>query len=338
MKEIRKALTFRASSIGDCLMGKYLLENIHAQFPEARLGIVVANRGAMIRDLLAAYPWLRVIEANRRSPRALLALCRDFFGSDLVVTQYAGKHGGSFGLASKLVAWLLAKRGGLIGFTDVSSWNKVLFTHLLPVRSDRSVADHEREALRSAGLSVLLPFPTLECVHTDAALSKFNLETGKYILVHFFAGNKGRSLSPEKSRELMAALHARLPHMRLVVTGGTGDREIALAIAEGLPATVIAGEASLQEMMNLISRSAGVVSVDTGVAHMTAQLGKPLAVLRTCLGPNWWFSSQYGTAVLMRVFSADASCERGHKARDYPACINGIDMRDVASWTSAIIR
>ncbi|MFA6408162.1 MAG: glycosyltransferase family 9 protein [Candidatus Paceibacterota bacterium] len=332
MKGIRKALTFRASSIGDCLMGKYLLENIHAQFPDARLGIVVASRGAMIRDLLAAYPWIEVIEANRRSPGALFSFLKDFYGSDLVVTQYAGKHGGSFGLASKFVARLLAKRGSLIGFKDVSKWNTALYDHLLPVRSGEAVAEHERETLRAAGLSVALPFPKLECVRSEAALSKFGLETGKYMLVHFFAGNTGRSLSPEKSREIISALHASLPDMQLVITGGVGDKESALAIAHGLPATVIAGDASLQEMMNLISQSACVVSVDTGMAHMAAQLGKQLVVLRTCLGPNWWFVEQYGKDAPITVLSCDTACATGHRTTNgYADCINGISVGEVVS-------
>ena len=58
-----KALTFRASSIGDALMAKYLLENVRATHPEARCAIVVAGRSGMIRDLLAAYPWIEVLEA-----------------------------------------------------------------------------------------------------------------------------------------------------------------------------------------------------------------------------------------------------------------------------------
>ena len=91
-----KVLTFRASSIGDCLMGKYLLENIHIQYPQARLALVVASRGAMIRDLFAGYPWLDVREVNRRNSSALLALWKDFHWSDVVVTQYAGKQGGKF--------------------------------------------------------------------------------------------------------------------------------------------------------------------------------------------------------------------------------------------------
>ncbi|MES2203231.1 MAG: hypothetical protein V4474_02860, partial [Patescibacteria group bacterium] len=108
---IRKALTFRASSIGDCLMGKYLLDNVHAQYPAARLGLVVASRGAMIRDLLSAYPYIEVVEANRANPGSLWRLWRAWRGSDVVVTQYAGKQGGRFSLATKVMARLLARRG-----------------------------------------------------------------------------------------------------------------------------------------------------------------------------------------------------------------------------------
>lgn len=330
MKKITKALTFRASSIGDCLMGKYLLENIHEQFPDARLGIVVANRGRMIRDLLAAYPWIEVIEANRRSPRALFFLFKNFYDSDLVVTQYAGKHGGSFGLASKFAAWVLAKRGGLIGFSDASPWNRLLYDKLLPIRVDAAVVEHDREALRAAGLPMPIPFPTLAFVRDEVVLGTFGLTAGKFIIVHFFAGSAKRSASPEKSRELLRALKETLPEdVALVISGSQADRAAAEALSTGLDAKVIAGEASLQEMMNLIADSRGVVSVDTGVAHMAAQLGKPIAVLRTCLGPNWWFKEQYGALASIIVFSCDTACAAGHVVRDYPACINGIDMHDV---------
>lgn len=334
--EIRKALTFRASSIGDCLMGKYLLENIHAQFPDARLGIVVASRGAMIRDLFAAYPWLEIIEANRYNPRALRGLWRDWRGSDLVITQYAGKHGGSFSFLSKLFARILAKRGGLVGFVDVSRWNKLLYSKQLPVRSDKAVAEHEREALRAAGLQVPLSFPMLASVRDDAVLARFSLKAGEYVLVHFFAGNKRRSLSPEKCRELVTALHTKLPRTPLVITGGAADRESAESIAQDLPAKVIAGDATLQEMMNLIERSRGVVSVDTGVAHIAAQLGRPLIVLRTCLGAGWWLPEQYSEHAPINVLSVDVVCANGHIRKDYPACINAITMQEVTSRATEI--
>src|SRR5579859_4479491 len=107
---IRKALTFRASSLGDCLMGVYFLQQVRAQYPDAHCAIVVASRGAMVRDLGAAYPWIEVYEANRRSPRTLLRLARRFWRSDLVTTQYTG---GTFPLVGKIFARMLARRGAL---------------------------------------------------------------------------------------------------------------------------------------------------------------------------------------------------------------------------------
>lgn len=327
---VSKALTFRASSIGDCLMGKYLLENIHAQYPEALLGIVVASRVEMIRDLFAAYPWLEVIEANRRSPRALLSLLKNFYGSDIVVTQYAGKKGGRFGFASKLAARLLAKRGGLIGFTDASRSSAFFYDKLIPLTVAASPATLEREALRAAGVLITFEQPIMQCISMSGTAEKFGLVANQYIVVHLFAGNKGRGLSPEKKRELLVALTTKLPDTHLVISGAVSDRGEALAAARDLPATVVAGEVTLQELMNLIRASRGVVSIDTGVAHITAQLGKPLVVLATCLGLHWWEEEQYGADAPIMVFSHDEVCANGHVLKNYPDCLNTIDMKEVA--------
>lgn len=330
--EIKKVITFRASSIGDCLMGKYLLENIRMRYPQARLGIVVASRGDMIRDLLAAYPWLEVIEANRRNPRALLALARAFFGSDLVVTQYAGKKGGMFGLGSKLFARLLARRGGLVGFMDAFLWNGILYDLLVPVKAEEAIAEHEREVLAAVGVPIALPFPKLSCLPDDIIIKKLGVETGKFVIVHFFAGGKGRSMSPEKSRELLAALRRALSgDISILVSGSSADRSAACAIAEGVDAKVIAGETTLQEMMCLIKESRCVISVDTGMAHIAAHLGTPLVVMRTCVGRNWWLAGQYGDNAPVTVFSFDEMCADGHIAKNYPDCINAIDMEKVAA-------
>lgn len=331
-----KAITFRASSIGDCLMGKYLLENIHTQYPNARLGILVASRAQMIRDLFAAYPWLEIVEANRRNPRALFRLLRDFHGSDIIVTQYAGKKGGRFGLASKLFARFLARRGGLIGFADAFAWNGALYDRLLPVLLDQSVAEHEREALAAAGTPVSLPFPRLACLPDDAVVEKFGLAVGKYIVVHFFAGGKGRSLSPEKSRELLIAFRSALPtDVSILVSGSVVDRVSAESIARDTGAKVIAGEATLQDMMNLIRRSEAVVSVDTGMAHIAAELEVPLVVLRTCLGRQWWLPGQYGADAPIKVFSCDEVCAAGHRYQEYPDCLGAIPLETVVEAARA---
>lgn len=334
--KVSKALTFRASSLGDCLMGKYLLENIHAQYPDARLGIVVGSRGAMIRDLFAAYPWLEIIEANRRSPKSLISLWKNFRESDMVITQYAGRPGGRFSLASKLAARILAKKGGLIGFADASPWNGFLYDRLVSMDQSSAVVERDRAALRAAGIPISLPFPTMQCIENDAILSRLALERGTYVVAHLFAGNTARGLHTDKKRELLAELAKKLPYTRLVVTGGAGDKDGAMRAAQGTGAAVIAGEATLQETMNLIKQSRGVVSVDTGIAHIAAQLHKPLVVLRTCIGRNWWLPGQYEGNAPIAVFSCDSVCEHGHVGKEYPACMNAINMEEVARKVSVV--
>jgi|GEM_PF-914648 len=330
--KIKKAITFCASSIGDALMAKYLLENIHAKFPDARLGIAVAGRGEMLRDLFAAYPWIEVVVANRRNLRSLWRLLRDWRGSDLATTQVAMKNGGAFGLASKLAARLLARRGGLFGFKDSSRLNRLLYDRLLPIRNDVSVIEYEREILRAAGIDVSFKYPSFIFNTSTKALERFNITPGQYVFVHMFAGNDSRGISPHNRRALLAELRERLPSdFVLVISGGAGDRVAAEYATRGMRSTiVIAGNTTLQETANLISNSLGVISICTGVGHIAAHLRKPIIILRTCMGKQWWVPSQYGAEIPSAIFTREDFCIKGHKKMDFPHCLNEINMSEVA--------
>ena len=112
----KKVLTFRPGSIGDCLMAKYFLEQVRAADPALRATLAVPTRVTMVRDLLAAYPWIEVVQTKfLRPPRR-----------DLVVTPYTG---GVFPLRTKLFARLLGKK--LIGFSDRSPFNRFLYNKII---------------------------------------------------------------------------------------------------------------------------------------------------------------------------------------------------------------
>jgi ADP-heptose:LPS heptosyltransferase len=325
--EIKKALTFRASSIGDCLMGAYLLNNVHAEFPQAKLAIVVGSKGAMIRDLLGDYPWIEVVEANRRSISALWRLWRTYRGSDVVVTQYAGKMGGAFSMPSKVMARILARKGGLVGFSDASRFNGFLYDRIVPFEGRAAPAQMEREALRLAGVTVGIPYPLLTHTSTTEPLLRFGLQAGAYVLVHLFSGSKKRALSPEKNHLLVEVLAQQLPsEVEIVLSGTAQERGAAQMFAEGTRAKVIAQKTTLQEMLTLIQESKSVVAVDTGVAHMTAQLKHPLRVITSCLGAHWWQPEQYGPNPPIEVFTNKNACGGAHQLIDYPPCMNDIDM------------
>ena len=309
-------------------MGKYLLDNVHAQFPDAKLGIVVASRGSMIRDLFANTPYIEVFEVNRRSFRSLWRLWKGFRGSDLVVTQYAGKPGGRFSLATKCVARLLARRGGLVGFADAAPRTMRLYDHVVDKVIGTAPAELERRALETAGIPVSIDRPQLSIMSTPEVLQRFGVRKSEFVLVHLFAGNKGRGISPEKKRTLVQALvHAR-PGVQFVLTGTESERAEVTRVVQDLPVVVAAGKTSVQDMLHLMVDSLGVVSVDTGAAHMAAQLRVPLVVLATCLGLHWWKPEQYGSPDSIRLFTHHEP--EGHVFKEYPSCIDDIDLCAVA--------
>lgn len=332
---IRKACTFRSSAIGDCLMGKYFLEQVHAQYPDAECSIIVASRVEMIRDLLAAYPWLVVHEASRRNLRGLLETIHAVWNSDATVTQYSGR--GKFSTLSKLFARLITRHGRLAGFSDSWLWNKYLYDHLIPFDRQRVFLLHEQAALKALDILLSSEKLTLRYVPDTSVYERFNLPRDSYILLHLFAGTAGRGFTREKRAEYVRETVAAFgDDYTIVLTGSSADRSLAIETAKGFPLRIIAGETSVQELANLIAGSAGVVSVDTGVAHMAAQLGTPLVVMGTCPAYQWWNKEQYDGPVSF-LSRADV-CAAGHVADMARNCLNSIAVKDVVAAAHLRIR
>jgi len=332
--KIQKAFTMRSSAIGDCLMGKYLLEQIHTQYPNAGCSIIVASRVEMIRDLLAAYPWLVVREASRRNLFGLFEALRAVWNSDATVTQYSGR--GQFSTLSKLFARLVTRRGRLVGFSDPWRWNVHLYDHLVPLDLKKSFLAHEQAALEALNIPISSSKLTLQYVPDPAVHERFNLPRGSYIFLHLFAGTGGRGFTREKRaayvREMVAAFG---DSYTIVLTGSATDRPLAEEAVRGTTARVLAGETRVQELANLIVGSAGVVSIDTGVAHMAAQLGVPLVVVRTCLAYNWWSKEQYDG--LPTIISRDELCPNGHVSEKAKNCLNNIPVEEVIQAARTLI-
>lgn len=327
MKKIRKALTFRASSIGDCLMGKYLLENIHAAHPDARCSMLVAGKSSMARDLLAAYPWIEVIEANTRHPASLLEAFKKLYPSDATITQYSGR--GTFSAASKIFARLVTRHGGLAGFTDAWPFNRFVFDRLLPFSMRRAMRLHECDALGALGIPVSLPEIRLAAKEGNSVLQTLGVAEGSYIVLNLFSGSRKRGLALVHQKEITQALvHMLAANTKIILTGALSDASVMKEMTDAAPAALSAPGLSMQELITLVAKSRAVVSLDTGVGHIAAQTGAPLVILRTCWGYNWWTKDQYpreGIAVL----SHDELCVHGHVANDFPTCLGAVSPEEV---------
>lgn len=306
-----KTLIFKPGSIGDCLMGKYFLENVRAHYPDARCAIAVPARKAMIQTLLAAYPWIEVVETKElRLPRR-----------DVAVTPYTG---GVVPLKTKLFARLLAKK--LIGFSDRSPFNRFLYTKIIPlVGRSRAPRLLECDALAAAGIPVSITQPSFEYLPQPQLLQKLGLQEKSYVVLHLFSGGNARGLSPARKHELIAAL-ARALSVPLVLTGTPKET----ASLGELPHNARAAHTTLQELAHLIDHAAGMVSLDTGAAHLAAHLRKPLVVLASCVGVQWWSGDMYGEGVPTKLFTRLDVCQEGHDYSGYAKCLDAIDIDEVA--------
>lgn len=309
-------------------MGKYLLENIRAQYPKARCAIVVGSRGGMIRDLLAAYPWIEVIEANRRSPAALLRLYRAFRGSELVVMPYTG---GVVTLPTKLMARLIAKRGALVGYADRSGLSRYICDTLLPLPLDRSRAPRllEHDALDAAAIPVSKDALTFQYVEQPRLLERLGVRAQQYVIVGLFSGGaEARGLTPGNRQRLVDDLHRAFPSVPLVFTGTRTERERIMQLR--LPTDSLVADTTVQELAALIDHARGVVSLGTGTSHIASMLGRPLVVLAACQGLQWVGEAQYGDAPIA-VFSRPEYCPGGHDYSTFGRCINAVDCSAVAA-------
>lgn len=330
---MKKVVVFKQSSIGDCLMAKYLLDNVRAAYPDAQCAIVVGGRSAMLRDALAAYPWIPVLEANRRNFGSLVRLWQRCAGADLVVLPYTG---GTVGVGTKLMARLLAYRGTVVGYSDRSSLTKLFCTTVIPLDGKR-IAPRllEQQALRAAGVPVAVPRPTYEYQPQPEVWSRFGVEPGRYVVVHLFSGAITRGLSPERQQELLDALSRTMPNLPLLLTGTERERAVLAQLRLPPQAQLIA--TTVQEAAALLDRASVMVSVGTGVSHIAACLHVPLAVMVNCQGVQWVGQEQWGDAPI-KVFCNPAACPKGHDFSGYAACIESVSMPAIADAAKTLQR
>jgi ADP-heptose:LPS heptosyltransferase len=114
-------------------------------------------------------------------------------------------------------------------------------------------------------------------------------------LIHPGAASAARRWPAERwAAVARAELRAGRP---VAITGGAGERDLAVAVAAaaGLPeGAVLAGRTSLLELAAAVAAAARVTCGDTGVAHLATALGTPSVVLFGPTPPAEWGPPPHG--------------------------------------------
>jgi ADP-heptose:LPS heptosyltransferase len=151
----------------------------------------------------------------------------------------------------------------------------------------------------------------------------------RFVVVHPGASVPARAWSPERNRDLVAALAG--PGRDVVVTGAPAERELTAFVA-GPPrdgVSDLGGATSLAELAGVLARADAVVVGNTGPAHLAAAVGTPVVSLfaPTVPAARWrpW-------GVPSELLFMDVPCA-GCRARVCPVaghpCLSGVTVADV---------
>ena len=173
-----------------------------------------------------------------------------------------------------------------VGFANLKSgW--LLAHRVPPASSPQHKASSYLPLLEAVGLSVLpgpYEYTVSEEERRDArqrlSAQQVDLNSRPLVVLHPGANWPHKRWSPER----FAALADRLietQRVHVMITGGPDDGQLAEALKSAMrqPATVLAGQTTLRQLGAYLEQAHLVVSNDTGVLHIAAALGRPIAAL-----------------------------------------------------------
>jgi len=258
---------------------------------------LVVLRALGLGDLLTAVPALRALAAVTPEPRLLLAPRALAPLAEPLGYEVLDVHG-----VREVPAALPARAAGAALAVNLHGRGPQSHRALLALAPQRLVAfaaeGHDGPAWRAGEHEVARWCRLLRASGFDADPTALGIEpppvrapegAAGATLVHPGAASAARRWPAERWVEVVAA-EACAGH-RVVVTGGAGERDLALWIAErtGLgDDAVLAGRTDVATLAAAVAVAARVVCGDTGVAHLATALGTPSVVLFGPTSPAEW--------------------------------------------------
>ena len=273
-------------AIGDLLLATGLLGGLRSAFPEARIEIVATRSNA------AVFPLLRPDYATRAFPvrdvSGILGHVRRSRYDMLIDTSQWAR------LGALLAA--LSGAGTTVGFSTERQYRHYGYDRVVP----HSALCHEADNFLALGSALV---PGMRCdpeivIPEQPSDTCPLLPDGPVVFLHMWPAGVQAHLKEWPGAcwvDLARALHAS--GHAIVLTGGTEDRgRTETFLAECLPDAIkssgrvvsVAGQMSLPDLAFCFSRAAAVVSVNTGVMHLAALCGVPLAALHGPTNPLRW--------------------------------------------------
>ncbi len=276
-----RILVFHTAFPGDIILTLPLIEALHEAYPQARIAaVVVPSASGVLQHNPALHDLIiydkRGKDRGVRGVRALIEKLRhEHF--DLAVVPHRSARSA-----------LIVRAAGIprrIGFS--TSALRFCWTDVVPYNRSSQEIQRNLDLVRPLGIvpnprarPKVYPGPD-DRRRVETLLGDRSLDGGARI-VALAPGSKWNTKRwlPEYFAKLASLLVSR--GLRVVLVGGTEDRELCDGIAGAIDRSSIlntAGELSLLESAELLRRSTVLVSYDSAPVHLSVAVGTPVLAL-----------------------------------------------------------
>ena len=281
-KEINTIGIFAFAAIGDSILSSSLLPALKQKFPNAKVIIFCSKTNAAIYSVIEGFDELVVLPITK--PLKSWAILKKYPVDVLIDTSQWFRLGA-------LYAWLANPKWS-IGFKTKNQNRHYAYDQIVQ-HSDQI---HELENFQA----LLLP---LNCAPSKSLAIrkdfknfepwKFTNIDGPYVVLHPWAsGTNSRMREWPEHNWVNLANRLAQNGLKVVISGSSVDQIRANNLFHrlnlGNAIEVIAGKATLNELSNILRDAKACVSVNTGVAHLSAALEVPTVVLNGPTSSKRW--------------------------------------------------
>jgi len=292
----KNLLAIRLDNMGDVIMSNAAFREMKLHYPGAKLTLLTSSAAAPIVPYLETVddcvifdvPWVKLDESDQ--PASVLNLVETLKGKQcdgcIIFTVYS---------QSSLPTALLAYLAGIPLRAAYARENPYhLLTHWMPDPEPLSEINHQiyRDLALLEKIGITPDFgrlPHLAPLAAPETALPAHLETASnepYVLVNMDVSEEKRRFDPLAINTAIRGLLSR--GQRVLFTGQTPNSYLASCINDiDHPRLINAvGQTSLPQLLYLVNRAQGVITVNTGVAHIACAYDRPVLVLYAKTNPQ----------------------------------------------------
>ena len=280
LPENPRIMVLKTAAIGDTILMEAVLHEIKHAYPKSQITFVCSKCNmAMVKTLPQVD---QVVCFEMKEPFASLQAIRGLGHFDLLLdfAPWARING--------VISWV-ADAAFKVGFKRRHMYRHYVYDVAVEHSDHVHEMDNYRAILKAAHIPVQGFNPQLA---TDQAV---HLPFEKFVVFHLFPGGSSVDLRIW-AFDNWIALGARLYEtygLPILVTGGPEDAGAAMTLVDalhgvGVQAQSIAGAYPLRDMPSVLHKAQLVVSVNTGILHMSAAADVPLIALHGATSVTRW--------------------------------------------------